>query len=203
MQHIAKYRAVLWIQFVQCWFWRCVFVSNALNVNFLSTLLSFFSFFWKTAQISVIPVSVTGPRQPAQCCCVTQRAGPQWWSPFSQLPLTDLLKTCLTTSILLSFTVFTAVWFGVWCVFFPLPLSFSLSCFLFSLSPSSPPSHSLQPPCLHPSLSSRERVQYECCCCACQEQMSKKYQPSERKGVREREKKRKREEAHGGRLGEP
>lgn len=33
--------------------------------------------------------------------------------------------------------------------------------------------------------------------------MSKKYQPSERKGVSERERKRKREEAHGGRLGEP
>lgn len=62
--------------------------------------------------------SCAWPWQPAQCCSVTQRAGPQCWSPFSQLPLTDLVKTCLTTSILLSFTVFTAVWFCVWCEFF-------------------------------------------------------------------------------------
>lgn len=57
--------------------------------------------------------SCAGPWQPAQCRRVTQRAGPQWWSPFSQLLLTDLLKTCLTNSILHSFhcsVVLCVVW---------------------------------------------------------------------------------------------
>lgn len=67
--------------------------------------------------------------QTAHCCCVTQWAGPHWWSPFFQLPLTDLLKTCLTTSIL-SFTVFTAVWFCVWCEFF-LPFLFPFYSLVF------------------------------------------------------------------------
>lgn len=90
--------------------------------------------------------------QPAQCCCVTQRAGPQCWSPFSQLPLTDFVKTCLTTSILLSFTVFTAVWFCV-CFFslFLYPFHSLVFCFA-SILPSLPPSlpsnlHAYIPPC--------------------------------------------------------
>lgn len=154
--------------------------------------------------------SCVGPWRPALCCCVTRRSAPQWWSPFSQLPLTDSLKTCLTTSILLPFTVFTAVWFCVWCeIFF---FFFVFAVFLF-------PFHSLVfcSPCAFPSLPPFPLTSMPTSLLVlrgagallallpCLPRTDVQEIPAQREkgNGRKRERRRKREEAHGGRLGEP